>query len=154
MKDLFDGTAHIIMVVETIDDLNSEWIAGSDATLAGLPKIEMSQPNNGSFPFWHPTGYNGKYYEDASPKIQVLRTYLSYDFDPNGKDAGRYPKSIGRTPKYGPSAVHPQIVNHLYGDGAVRCIRKDIDYARYFFYITRSNGDPAPNYSDNYHDSY
>jgi prepilin-type N-terminal cleavage/methylation domain-containing protein len=45
----------------------------------------------------------------------------------------------------GPSSGHPSVVNHLFGDAAVRTIRKDVDFAMYFFAITRNNGDPAPN---------
>jgi hypothetical protein len=55
---------------------------------------------------------------------------------------------VGRTPAYGPSSGHPGIVNHLYCDGSVRSLRKDIDYAEYFLAITRNGGDnktPAAN---------
>ncbi len=47
---------------------------------------------------------------------------------------------------YGPSSGHPSVVNHLFGDAAVRTIRKDIDFAMYFFAITRNNNDPAPSF--------
>jgi hypothetical protein len=31
----------------------------------------------------------------------------------------------------------------LFGDGAVRSVRKDVDAAALFFTVTRGNGDPA-----------
>jgi type II secretory pathway pseudopilin PulG len=148
IRDLMDGSAHTILVVETIDDSNSVWLAGSDATLVGMPMAAMAQPSLNRFPFWYPTGFNGYYDEKASPEIKALRTYLSYDFSPYGKDAGTYPSSVGRTPKYGPSARHPDAVNHLFGDGAVRSVRKDVDYAMYFSGITRNNNDPSGSHPD------
>jgi type II secretory pathway pseudopilin PulG len=144
LRDLIDGTAHTFLAVETIDDSNSVWLAGSDVTLVGMPTAEMLPSSAETFPFWRPKGFNGMYDDDASPEIQTLRTYLAYDFSPGGKDAGAYPSSVGRTPAYGPSSGHPGIVNHLFGDGAVRSERKDIDYAMYFYFITPNNGDPGP----------
>jgi len=146
IADFMDGTRWTIMVVETIDDSNSVWIAGSDTTLVGMPKVTMSPPiiDGTGHPYWNPSGFNFKFYEKASPEIRVLRTYLSYDFSPSGKDAGAYPPSVGHTPKYGPSSAHPNTVNHLYGDGAVHITRKDEDYVWYFFSVTRKNGDLAP----------
>ena len=89
-----------------------------------------------------------------------MRTYLQYDF-PNA-DAGKYPdprdasvtgvqNTASAVPPfnswtYGPSSGHPSVVNHLFGDAAVRTIRKDVDFAMYFFAITRNNSDPAPSF--------
>ena len=142
VRDFMDGTANTIMAVETIDDSSSVWLAGSDATLVGMPKAPMSPPATNGYPFWCPTGFNGQYGDNASPAIRSLHTYLAYDFSPGGKDAGSYPASVGRTPKYGPSSGHPGVVNHLFGDGAVRTIARDVDFAMYFFAVTRKNGDP------------
>jgi prepilin-type N-terminal cleavage/methylation domain-containing protein len=145
IADLMDGSYSTIMAVETIDDINSIWIAGSDMTLVGMPKVSMSAPlsPHNSWPFWIPTGFTGKYFEDASPEIKSLRTYLSYDFCPGCKDAGSYPASVGRKPNYGPSSGHPNIVNHLFASGDVQTFYKDVDYAMYFFLITRNNSDPG-----------
>jgi type II secretory pathway pseudopilin PulG len=144
-RHFVDGTAKTIMAVETIDDSSSVWLAGSDATLVGMPKLAMTAPaeTGNGYPFWHPTGFNGQYGGNASPAIKSLRTYLAYDFSPGSKDAGSYPAGVGRTPKYGPSSGHPGVVNHLFGDGAVRTIAKDVDFAMYFFVVTRNNSDPS-----------
>jgi type II secretory pathway pseudopilin PulG len=141
VQDFGDGIANTIMAVESIDDSNSVWLAGSDVTLVGMIKVAMVQPSRTFFPFWVPDLFAGKY--QADPDAPGFPTYLSYDFSSGGKDAGSYPPSIGRTPKYGPSAAHPTIVNHLFADGAVQSIRKDIDFGMYFILITRNNGDPA-----------
>jgi prepilin-type N-terminal cleavage/methylation domain-containing protein len=150
VRDFRDGTAHTIMAVETIDDSNSVWVAGSDVTLAGMPKVAMTAPADppNGYPFWYPTGFNGQYGVNASPAIKALRTYLAYDFRPGGRDAGSYPASVGRTPKYGPSSGHPVVLNHLFGDGAVRTVRKDVDFAIYFWAVTRYSLDPAPTGDD------
>ncbi|MBN2580597.1 MAG: DUF1559 domain-containing protein [Pirellulales bacterium] len=134
-----DGLTSTILMVETIDDLHSVWLAGADATLVGMPEAPMEKPPERSF--WAPQGYNGKYSEYASPEVKALRTFLGYDFRPGGKDAGTYPASVGRTPRYGPSSGHPGVVNHLFADGSVHSLDTDIDYALYFFAITRKGGD-------------
>jgi type II secretory pathway pseudopilin PulG len=159
-----DGTAHTIISVETMDysgnpatpsSACSAWFAGTSATLVGTPTqgITYQASSSTGFPFVAPNTFNGKYYEDASTYIQGLRTYLAYDFP--GTDNGLYPNPatpvVGNiyttSPKtFGPSSGHPTVVNHLMGDGAVHTVRKDVDFAMYFFAITRNNGDPAPDF--------
>jgi type II secretory pathway pseudopilin PulG len=162
IADYVDGTAHTIISVETMDNSGiaadkktsgSAWFYGGACTLVGVPTLTYTYEasNASTYPYIRPTGFNGKYNEDAAPAIQQLRTYLAYDF-PN-TDANHYPDPRSGTPQfsvptnlYGPSAGHPSSVNHLFADGAVRSIRKDVDFAMYFFAITRNNGDPAPNF--------
>jgi hypothetical protein len=88
--------------------------------------------------------------ENPNANYRAYRTYLSFKFD--GVDAGLYP-SYGygnnwavnpNRPIYGPSSMHPTVVNHLLCDGSVASVVKDIDVACYFFSITRNNGDPMP----------
>jgi hypothetical protein len=127
------------------------WVAGSDVTLVGMPKVEMEAPSPRGFPYWTPkptstATFSGKYCEEAGTPSIISPVYSAYDFSPGGKDAGAYPSSVGRTPKYGPSSGHPTVVNHLFGDGEVRSLTRDVDYAMYFFAITRRNDDPAPNF--------
>ncbi len=162
LDDVADGTSRTIMVVETIDDkgsssdpssVGSAWIAGACATLVGVP-LKNTYPNNTvvgfdapdkDMPFYRPTGFNGKFDKNASATIKALRTYLAYDFSPRtGKDVYPDPATttvVGNRPTYGPSSGHPGVVNHLYVDGSVHSLRRDIDYAFYFFCITRNNGD-------------
>jgi hypothetical protein len=129
--------------------------------------VTLTYNPSGGYPFVTPVGFNGKY--DAEGGCQNLRTYLAYDFV--NIDAGLYPDPnpgpasppqraglIGNNGPakgalgnynsytYGPSSGHPSVVNHLFGDAAVRTIRKDVDFAMYFFAITRNNGDPAPSF--------
>jgi type II secretory pathway pseudopilin PulG len=162
LKDVTDGTSRTIMVVETIDDkgsssdpssVGSAWIAGACATLVGVP-LKNTYPSNTvvtfdapdkDMPFYRPTGFNRKFDKNASAAIKALRTYLAYDFSPRaGKDVYPDPATttiVGNRPTYGPSSGHPNVVNHLYVDGSVQSLTKDIDYAFYFFSITRNNGD-------------
>ena len=161
-RDVTDGTSRTIMVVETMDDkgstsdpssVGSAWIAGACATLVGVP-LKNTYPNNTvvtfdapdkDMPFYRPTGFNGKFDKNASAAIKALRTYLAYDFSPRtGKDVYPDPATttiVGNRPTYGPSSGHPGVVNHLYVDGSVQSLTKDIDYAFYFFSITKNNGD-------------
>ena len=109
------------MVVETIDDSKSCWIAGVDTTLVGMPKAKSYNDSLA-------TGFGHRWIisrsraidEDAAPGIRAARTYLAFDFRPGYADAGTYPAGVGRTPDYGPSSGHPGIVNHLFCDGSVR----------------------------------
>jgi prepilin-type N-terminal cleavage/methylation domain-containing protein len=162
LGDVVDGASRTIMAVETMDDkgspsdpssVGSAWIAGACATLVGVPLrntypnnavVEFDAPNK-DMPFYRPAGFNGKFDKDASAAIKSLRTYLAYDFSPRtGKDVYPDPATttvVGNRPTYGPSSGHPDVVNHLYLDGSVHSLTKDIDYAFYFFCITRSNGD-------------
>jgi prepilin-type N-terminal cleavage/methylation domain-containing protein len=161
IANFLDSTAHTIMAVETIDDsgttpnnVGSAWVAGACATMVGLPSQNSGpvtrqityQPSDQSFPFPRPVGFNGKYAEEADPRIQSLKTYLAYDF--SGADKGKYPDpstgtNVGNMPTniYGPSAGHPMVVNHLFADCDVKSLRKNIDYCLYFFTLTRDHGD-------------
>jgi type II secretory pathway pseudopilin PulG len=161
LADVKDGTSHTVMMGETIDDsgntsypssIGSAWIAGACTTLVGLPmknrfgkgEVISIDPPNEVYPFYRPKGFNGKIDEAASTEIQALRTYLAYDWAGDAKNT--YPDTdskiiVGNKPAYGLSSGHPSVVNHLFVDGTVRSLRKDIDYALYFFLITRNNGD-------------
>ena len=108
LQDISDGTSHTIMVVETIDDSKSCWIAGADTTLVGMPKAKSYQQFPGNR-FWSPLDFAEK------PRIAKgharhpgMRTYPAFDFRPGYPDAGTYPSGVGRTPDYGPSSAHPE----------------------------------------------
>ena len=143
-----DGTAHTILAVETIDPSYGVWTVGEECTLVGLPS-EQLDPGGEWAPqeyeqfnqtYYAPAGFNGRYGGDAPPEIKRLKTYLAYDF--NIADPGPY---VGSDPRntYGPSSGHPGVVNHLLGDGTVRCVSKDVDFFFYMIRITRAGGDPT-----------
>jgi len=138
---LSDGTSNTVMAGETVEgkDVSAQaiWCLGSSATLVGLP----APPKGPSYTratnfgnFWAPTGFNGKYDEEGGT-FQFL-TYLGWDYDVDGVYAsGTYKRGLG--------SDHPQVVNHLFGDGTVHSVRKEVDAALYFFIITRAGGDPG-----------
>jgi type II secretory pathway pseudopilin PulG len=145
IDDIKDGLACTIMIVETMDDSKSAWIAGCDVNLVGMNKAATySQFQDKNASYWAPSGFNGNFYSEAASTIQSQRTFLAFNFRPGHKDAGTYPAGVGRTPAYGPSSPHPGVVNHLFCDGSVHSLRTDIDYAAYFFAITRDNGGQEP----------
>jgi prepilin-type N-terminal cleavage/methylation domain-containing protein len=156
-----DGTSHTILMTESLDVTASCWALGTDVCLVGLPTSggggsgSNSQPitfqqytvGGSSGGYWAPTGYQGKMGNDIpdDSTFRQMRSYLDYDFRPNvGRDAGTYPTFDQNKPDYGPSSNHSGVVNHLYGDGSVRALRKDIDVASYMFMITRNGGEPNP----------
>jgi hypothetical protein len=176
-----------------MDDTQSVWTLGTDATLVGLPhsgKGSAGNAGSGAIPsftnttadgtaasYFMPPGSTGKLDNQGNlsgtpgPGYSSYRTYLSFDFRPNGADKGTYPlfNTNNRTvsglrggngavykmgangdgpqsnqPAYGPSSGHPGVVNHLMADGSVHCLSKNIDVSAYMFLITRSGGDPNP----------
>lgn len=135
-----DGMSHTIMLAETIDDSKSAWIAGSDVNLVGMPMTTYEKSENN---FWAPQGFVENYSPYSPDTLPAIRTYAAFDFRPGHADAGTYPSGIGRTPAYGPSSGHPDIINHLFFDGSVKSIRTDVRYSAYFFAINRDNNDPA-----------
>lgn len=88
--------------------------------------------------------------ENPNANYRAYRTYLSFKFD--GTDAGTYP-SYGygdkwalnpNRPVFGPSSMHPTVVNHLLCDGGVLSVPRDFDVSAYMFLTTRAGGDPVP----------
>lgn len=149
LKDFTDGLSQTVLAVETMDPAYGIWTVGAECMLVGLPS---RQPNaqGEEEPLriewceakacYAPAGFDGKHYDEASPEVQRLKTYLAYDFrraDP-GPYAGADPRNA-----YGPSSAHPGGVHHLFADGSVRNMRRNMDFALYMFLLTRNGGDPA-----------
>ena len=144
--DILDGLSHTIFVIETIDEVASRWMVGKEATLVGLPQKSSPTGTTPKAPynFFAPPGFDNTWGENSGVTKAGLRTFLSYDFSPQGADAGKYEDpGFGKTsPAYGPSSSHPGVVNCVMGDASVRSISKQIDVANFFFLITKNNSDP------------
>jgi hypothetical protein len=145
MSDLKDGTSHTILIMETIDDKNSRWMVGAEATMVGLP--QASSPTGGTLAapnkFFAPPGFDGTFGDGSAVARAGLRTFLSYDFSPNGADAGKYEDpGWSKPPAYGPSSAHPAVLIVTMGDGSVMALNKQVDAANLFFMITKDNNDP------------
>jgi len=161
-----DGSSHTILGTETIDTTSSRWTVGSDATLAGLPVSSDggSAPSGSTvtfvsgsttIPYNYPTGFDTTF--DDEGKSTATSTFMTYIDATFSAAAGTYyygsdtttpsittsPSATLSEPKFGPSSSHPAVVNHLFADGAVRSIAKDVDVATYMFLITRAGGDPT-----------
>jgi len=137
LADLADGSSNTVMACETIEQQSAIWCLGSTATLVGLPPSVTcaSIPTVGNY--WAPASDNGKY--DEQGRTSVWMTYLCWDYEEHGP-------YISKQYRIGPSSAHPAVVNHLFGDGTVHSIDKQIDTALYFFIITKANGDPGSEY--------
>ena len=190
--DIVDGTSHTIMCVETIDDTQSVWTFGTDATLVGLPyqgdpgstkptgaiqSFTIQSAQGSIVGCYAPAGFTGTFDKEGNasgtpgPGYSQFRTYLSFDFRPTGADKGTYPRfnTNNRTvsglpggsgakyimgangdgpqsnqPAYGPSSGHSYIVNHLFADGSVHSLSRQINVSAYMFLITKNGGDPNP----------
>ena len=141
-----DGTSHTIVTMETMDDTNSRWVAGAECTLVGLPQASSPTGDQPAPPnaFYAPPGFDGKFGEGSGVARAGLRTFLEYNFSPNGADAGTYedPGWAKAPPAYGPSSAHPGVVNVSFADGSDMGLSKQVDAANLFFLITKDNHDP------------
>jgi prepilin-type processing-associated H-X9-DG protein len=158
VADLVDGTAHTIMVCETIDNTYSRWTYGTDVTLVAVPNAVVENAvNTGLFSYYHPQGswYDGSFNgQGAAAQQPPMRPWIAYNFSPNGgQDCGAYEdngqllgttKTLQQVQKvaYGPSSGHRGSVNHLFADGSVQGISIRIDPCAIWFMTTRNGGDP------------
>jgi type II secretory pathway pseudopilin PulG len=139
ISDFVDGVSYTIIACETIEETYAQWHIGQYAALVGLP-LGYNYAKAGTTPgldFYAPTGFTLGCYEDDTTVINAkeLGTYLNWDYK-----ATPYDPALPM--KYGPSSYHKNVVNHLFGDNAVRGITKKMDPALYMFTITRNGGDP------------
>ena len=144
IADLKDGTSHTITIMETIDDTNSRWMVGTEATMVGLPQASPagSAPSP-PYKYFAPAGFDNTFGESSAIATAGLRTFLSYDFSPSGADVGKYEDpGWAKPPAYGPSSAHPEVEIVAMGDGSVMALSKKVDAANLFFLITKDNNDP------------
>jgi hypothetical protein len=109
ISDLVDGTSHTILCVETIDDTQSVWTMGADATLVGIPDTITSsgvpgavtfaraQMSGGTDSYYAPAGFAGSFDQNGNAtntteKYSSYRTFLQFNFSPTGADKGTYPQ--------------------------------------------------------------
>jgi competence protein ComGC len=138
ISDFMDGTAHTILAVESIEQQFARWTVGAEATVVGLPpNVEFENEQElMNYPVYLPKGYSKaiKKIDDADSPYWTYCTYLYWDYDKNPYDGAQ-------AIKYGPSSNHPEVVNHLFADGACRTIIKDVDVSAYMGAITRNGGE-------------
>ena len=141
-----DGLSHTIMLMETMDTTASRWTVGKEVTLVALPQKSspVGDEPKGGYPYFSPPGYDGTFGPDSAVTKAGLRTFLMYDFNPQGADAGKYedPGFSKPAAAYGPSSNHPSVVICAFADGSALGLSKQCDAANMFFLVTRGNGDP------------
>jgi type II secretory pathway pseudopilin PulG len=170
LKEIKDGTAHTIAVVEAPNGaiggadshrLNFSWVHPDYCTAVGLPDQVMaliaSQPymgqtqaNPSSFGYYCVPGHLPGVYDDDNTATCRMRTYLAYNWgnpaDQSlgyGGESGRWCLGYRRNrADWGPNSGHPGVVNHLFCDGSAMSVNNFVDVNVYFFHITVANGDP------------
>jgi len=153
-----DGTAHTIIVVETLEQHYARWTVGVECCVAGMPTAKLNNTNT-NFGYHAPNGYTpNKHYEESTiTPADMNLTYLAWDYDGTaGTTGGPYddsgipkdgsgPQGMPSNPiRKGPGSNHTGVTNHVFADGSVHSIRNAIDAALYMFVITRKGGDPTP----------
>jgi len=126
-------------------------------TTREIPVTYVGYPTTNPM-YWAPAGWNPLLGFKEESSTRNYRTYLDYDFDILDANCYTQYNVVGNylctgdtattrnqvRPAYGPSAAHPDVVNHLMADGSVRSIDKKIDISAYMFLITRAGHDPNP----------
>jgi len=157
MRDMSDGTANTAIVVETIEQVASRWTVGLECQVVGLPATQSDFfQTDSNTPYYYPKNFmpSGQFWEDSQIPAAYNRTYIGWRYDTDGPYDGTSPRNPGGPnwthplPTEGPGSDHPATVNHLFGDGSVHGIAREVDAAFYMFYITRGNGDPTPPLED------
>ncbi|MBN2477275.1 MAG: DUF1559 domain-containing protein [Pirellulales bacterium] len=157
-----DGSAHTVIVVETLEQEFARWTVGVECVVAGIPPGLMSASDAAGY--WAPAGYTpNKHWDESTVPANRDITYLAFTYDPvtTGPTTGEYmdtfhpwPSALpnghaggppsGRSDALaGPGSNHSGVTNHLFADGSVHPIGNTIDIALYMFVITRENGDPT-----------
>jgi hypothetical protein len=139
VAEFSDGTANTIFLTESIEQKFARWTVGSEAAVVGLPpSMEFEKSNNSNY--YGPKGFLIMW-EDNPENDSIYWTYHTY-IDWNYDQFPYTDLDGSRKCKYGPSSAHPEIVNHLFGDGTVRSISRDVTVGGYMWAITRCGGDP------------
>jgi len=147
-----DGTAHTILVTETIEPHAARWYLGQETMLVGLPRWDILGDR---FEFvlmthyWAPWEFTPGLFDEESTVPRTYRTYLNWDYKPGTwyghanawyEDEGLAEDYVIR---YGASSAHMNVTNHLFLDASVHSLDNTIDTALYMFLITRDAGDPT-----------
>jgi len=101
--DILDGLSHTIFVIETIDDTNSRWVFGSEATLTGLsqanqgtllaseptaPKVPVSIAGGATANYYVQTPFDNTWGDSSGVTTNGMGTFLMFDFSPQGMTGG------------------------------------------------------------------
>jgi prepilin-type N-terminal cleavage/methylation domain-containing protein len=147
-QDVTDGTSQTVMMSEKrISDIGSDYDPRTDYWYTGL---DVLLPNDGAdvtademlahcsassgspaayFPWagleWHPATFNATFYNHVAPPNSPIPDCSIEGSPPNaGPNPGNEFQTRG---SFGASSAHPQSVNALLADGAVRSVADHID---------------------------
>jgi prepilin-type N-terminal cleavage/methylation domain-containing protein len=160
MRDMHDGTANTALLAETVEQTAARWTVGLECQVAGLPCRTPGSSGTDltnyfvqiGGDYYAPNGFTaGRYRADTTIGSSYNRTYLNWNYVTDGPYDGGSPGGsawAAPPPTKGPGSGHPAVVIHLFGDGSVHGISRDVDAAFYMFVITRANRDPNPPLED------
>ncbi len=141
MADISDGLSNTVVATETVEEIKAAWPYAELASLVGFDDDANTKLTKLTTYYCFQNFQPGEY-EDES-QVTGVWTYLDWDYEgtTGGDNSGAYDGGYSAT--FGPSAGHPGVVNHLFGDGGVRSLSTATDVSLYWFIITRGGGDPA-----------
>ncbi len=149
-----DGTAKTLVFTESREQLFSSWYSGlasygvgvwpnrpANAFPAAATQAQITAGTaSGPVGTWTLAGNKGVSLNQGSNKTSttpVDYTALYY------MKSGQFPHNTGSPRKWGPSALHPGVVLHAYGDGHSGAVKNDITPDIYMHLITMAGNEPA-----------
>jgi len=131
LAQIRNGTSYTLMFVESVEPRYAKWTVGADAALVAFPRcVEFEEygPRH-----YAPKGYSKalKKGPEADSTYWTYHTYFDWDCSRSPYDAADGTSGV----RYGPSSNHPGMVNHVFMDGSVRSLSKDIDITLYMFLV-------------------
>ncbi len=127
-----DGLSNTMVFCESREESYAAWLDGTTAAVVALaeetrPRFERAGGETSPF---QPVAGVAAAINYGDPEAQPAKAYLPADRH-SGKEVWRF----------GPASRHPGVVNHGFGDGAVRSIAETIDPKVYMALATRAGGE-------------
>lgn len=158
-----DGVSNTLMIVESEEQTYAKWVVGQECGVYMIHEnVQFQKANTGSgstlIPYVSPKDYElNKYGSDSKVEVKtnLNRDYTQTPEYPWTQDGFKSSYSDTSTIsagensyKKGPSSRHGGVTVHTTADGTVKTINNDVDTAAYFFWTTRNNGDPSPDFDN------
>jgi len=148
-KDMIDGSANTILVVESREENTAAWFDGNVAAVAGMCDAPTVSTSSG-LPQRDPPAVkagNNPLYPTIEYPVPTALPALNQGGEGSPDATGyKYGPARSRTyseVRWGPSSEHRAGVNHLLGDGSARTIVENIDLFAYYGLVTRAGREPT-----------
>jgi len=148
--DRGNGWSWTVMILPYMEENEqySAWFDGAVGCLVGLVSPDIGPSLNGprASSFIRAPDAKTPYGDVTTTGPDAVATYLNYGEDGDRTGKRFYTRYRTGNRIHGPSSEHPGVVNHLFGDGHVKCISDGVNANLYFHLITRRGSEPVEEY--------